>query len=257
MLKKFVALYDVHYGYERDSYRHKKPMHDERAMNVALQFVSDFKPDHIVLGGDILDCGAISHHNRKKPGQVDGLRVLEDARELQSKFIKELEKQENAKKSYITGNHEDWLNDLVDEMPGLEGLVDLRTVLQLDKDWDLKPQGGHVNLGKLTFIHGDQLRGGEYAAKAAVVAYERSIRFGHFHTYQVYTKTSALDIKQGRTGVIVPCLCSKDPKYGEGAPNRWVQGLNYGYIHHDGSYSDYVAIIVNGKTVINGKVYRG
>jgi UDP-2,3-diacylglucosamine pyrophosphatase LpxH len=257
-MKTFVSLFDLHYGYQRDSYRHKKPLHDLKAMDVALQFVSDFKPDHLVLGGDILDCGVISHHNRNKPGRTEGFRLRDDARELRTNFLDPLEAaNKKAKRYYITGNHEDWLEDMVDENPGYEGYTNLDRVLSLGAAWKVVPQGGHVNLGKLTFLHGDQLRGGEHVAKAAVVAYERSVRFGHFHTYQTYTKTSALDIKQGRTGIVVPCLCSKDPKYGEGAPNRWVQGLNFGWIHRDGSYTDYVAIIVNGRTVINGKEYKG
>jgi hypothetical protein len=256
-MKKFVALFDLHYGYERDSYRHKRPLHDLKAMSIALQFIADFKPHDIILGGDMLDCAAISHHNKNRPGRTEGLRVLSDAKELRDVFLTEIEKQRRARKSYIIGNHEDWLSDLVDAEPGLEGIVDLRTILSLGDNWRVIPQGGHLNLGKLTFIHGDQLRGGEHVAKAAVVAYERSVRFGHFHTFQAYTKTSALDIKQGRTGVVVPCLCTKDPKYGEGAPNRWVQGLNYGYIQSDGSYSDYIALIVNGRTIIEGKEYKG
>ena len=72
-----------------------------------------------------------------------------------------------------------------------------------------------------------------------------------------YCKTSALDIKQPKTGVVVPCLCSRSPKYGEGKPNRWVQGFNYGYIRPDGTYSDYVALIVEGRVIVNGKEYKG
>jgi predicted phosphodiesterase len=252
---KYVALYDVHYGYERKN-RHKVPLHDARALQLALKFIDDFKPDVIILGGDILDCGAISHHNTKKPGRTDGLRLLADARECRTHLLKPLEDSGAKKLIYITGNHEDWLNDVVDEMPGLDGLLDLKPLLELtDPRWQVIGQGGHVNLGKLTFIHGDQLSGGDHVAKAAVTAYERNIRFGHHHTYQVYTKTSALDIKEGRTGIAIPCLCSKDPKYGEGKANRWVQGFNYGYVFQDGAFADYTPLIINGRMVANGTVY--
>jgi len=256
-MRKFVALFDLHYGYERDSARHRRPLHDAKAMRVALQFLAAFKPHDIILGGDILDCGVISHHNQRRPGRTEGFRLLSDAKELRTAFIDEIEKQTQAKKYYIIGNHEDWLDDLIDTEPGLEGVVNLQSLLSLDDQWQIIPQGKHLNLGKLTFLHGDQLRGGEHVAKAAVIAYERSVRFGHFHTFQAYTKTSALDIKQGRSGVVVPCLCTKGPKYGEGAPNRWVQGFNYGYLSPDGSYSDYVALIVNGRAIVEGKEYRG
>ena len=135
-------------------------------------------------------------------------------------------------------------------------MFDIRKLLSLDSTWQVIPQGKGFNLGKLTFIHGDQISGGEHCAKAAVTTWERNVRFGHHHTYQVYTKTSALDIKLGRTGVAVPCLCTKDPKYGEGKANRWQQGFNFGYLLEDGTFRDYVALIIDGKAVVEGKVYR-
>lgn len=256
-MRSFISLFDLHYGYERDVYRHKKRLHDPKAMDIALQFVQDFKPDDLVLGGDMLDCGAIAHHNHGKPGRVEGFRVLADAKELRKEFLSELEKVKRTKFRYIVGNHEDWLNDIIDIEPGLEGLIDLKSILELDDRYEIIPQGKTTSLGKLLFMHGDQLRGGEHVAKAAVIAYERSVRFGHFHSHQTYTKTSALDIKLGKTGVIVPCLCTKGPKYGEGAPNRWAQGLNFGWVQKDGTFTDYVATIVNGRTTINGKTYKG
>ena len=53
-MEKFVALFDMHWGYERDGSRHKVPLHDQKAISVAMQFIEDFKPDHVILGGDTL-----------------------------------------------------------------------------------------------------------------------------------------------------------------------------------------------------------
>ena len=53
-MEKFVALFDLHWGWERVN-GHKKPLHDAKALAVALKFIADYKPDHIILGGDILD----------------------------------------------------------------------------------------------------------------------------------------------------------------------------------------------------------
>lgn len=254
-LTKFAFITDLHYGFERRN-GHKVPLHDIRAFNATLAFLKDFKPDTLIVGGDFLDCGSISHHNKHAKRSVEGLRLLSDADDLRAEVLDKLEALKPSKLVYIVGNHEDWIEDLIEENPGIEGLVDLKKMLRLDK-WQVVPQGGYYNLGKLTFLHGDQLSGGDHVAKAAVVAWERSIRFGHVHTYQTYTKVSPIDEKLARTGIAVPCLCTKGPKYGEGKANRWVQGFNYGFIHADGSYNDYVAIITNGKTCINGKVYRG
>jgi hypothetical protein len=253
--KKFLNLVDLHYGYERRN-GHKIALHDERAMDVALQFASDFKPDVLLLTGDILDCAAISHHNSNKPGRTEGMRIMDDAQGLNTNFINPLNHIMGKKqKVWIDGNHEAWLYDLEDAMPGLIGLLQPAQLLNLD-GYHVVPEGGHFDLGKLTFVHGNQLSGGEHIAKSAVTSWERSIRFGHHHTYQVYTKTTPVHNKLGKTGIAVPCLCTKDPKYGEGKANRWVQGINYGYVFNDGSYADDVALITTGRMVANGKIYR-
>lgn len=253
-----MAAFDLHYGYANKS-RHKIPLHDPKALDVFLQFVSDFQPHDIVLGGDILDCGAISHHNHKKPGKTEGLRLLSDAMGCTKEVVAPLEsmvKDKSALLTYHVGNHEDWINDLLDREPTLDGLLDLEVLLGLG-NWDIIPQGEASRLGKLHFVHGDQVRGGEHVAKAAVTYYERNIRFGHHHTYQAYTKTSALDVKQAKTGVSVPCLCRRDQPYGEGAPNRWAQGFLFGETYPNGDFQDFVAVLVDGKFVWNGKVYKG
>lgn len=255
-MTKFAALYDLHFGYERKN-GHKTPLHDSRAISCALQYLKDFQPDTLILGGDILDCNPISHHNKGKPGRTEGFRLLQDAQECVKEIIKPIEALGCKKKVFIYGNHEDWLNDLTDVEPALSGLLDIRELLQLDSSWEIIPQGGYFNLGKLTFIHGDQLSGGEHVAKSAVTSYERSIRFGHFHSYQVYTKCSPIDVKLARTGIAVPCLCHKGPKYGESKPNRWVQGFLSGYVFPDGTFSDTVSIVTNGRLVgPNGTIYR-
>lgn len=253
---KFLYTTDLHFGYERKG-GHRVALHDEKAWKAVLAFAKDFKPDIWILGGDMLDCGVISHHNHGKPGATEGLKLIADAKEGRELFIEPVEDIVGPKGElvYMIGNHEDWLTDLTDKIPALEGLIDVDSLLKL-KRWKIVPQGQAYILGKLTFVHGDTVKGGEHVAKNAVVNYERSIRFGHHHTFQVYTKNSALNYKNAKTGIAVPCLCNKDPKYGEGAPNRWVQGFNYGYVD-TGSYSDYVVVILDGRCVVNGKVYSG
>lgn len=255
-MEKFLFVSDAHYGYERRDGK-RVALHDSRAMNVALAFARDFKPDHVILGGDILDCGSISHHNHGKPGAVEGLKLLEDAKALRAAFIEPVEALKPKSLTYIVGNHEDWLTDLTNFIPALEGIVDVRSMLKLGPKWDVIPQGGIKKLGKTVFIHGDQIKGGEHSAKWATVAYEANVRFGHHHTAQMYSKTTDLETN-GHTGIAVPCLCTKNPSYGGGAPNRWMQGFLYGYVGGpNGAFGDYLAIIVNGVSIINGKVYKG
>lgn len=257
-MKKFMFCTDLHFGWERKG-GHKVPLHDIKALKCMLAFARDFKPDVFIVGGDFLDCSVISHHNHGKPGATEGLKLIEDARDLRRLALDPIEEIVGKKGElvYITANHEDWLTDLTDKIPALEGIIELRPLLKLDDRWNVIPQGGAYKLGKLTFIHGDTVKGGEHVAKNAVVNYERNIRFGHHHTMQQYSKASALDYKNAKSGWAIPCLCTKSPKYGEGAPNRWVQGFNFGYILDGGRFHDYVAVILEGKTVVGGKTYSG
>lgn len=254
-MKRFVALFDVHYGKERRGGRLVE-VHDPRALDAVLAFLSDFKPHSIILGGDFIDCGAVSHHHRGRPRLTEGLRLLEDFRSARTHILDPLEAAGASQLIYHIGNHEAWVDRLVDEYPGLEGVIDVASGLRLD-DWKVVPQGGFSKLGKLHFIHGDQLRGGDNPAKYAVNAFERSVRFGHFHRASLHSKINALDISDVRTGMGVPGLCRRNPGYGRGAPNGWSLGFLWGYVHPDGSFNDYLTHIVKNRFFANGKVYKG
>lgn len=261
-MERFLAVYDTHYGFEKRGSR-LSPLHDQRAIDVMLAFASDFKPHHLILGGDILDCGAVSHHNAGKPRKIEGLRLLKDSELAKQAMLDPLQrtvtrlKQGGNRRISIAGNHEDWVEDLIDKEPGLDGIVNPATLLGLEA-WENIPQGRGATLGpNLYFIHGDQIRGGEHAAKAAVLWCNRNVRLGHYHTHQTYTMTSAIDNELPKTGIVVPCLCTKDPKYNEGKPNKWNQGFLYGYLLPDGTFHDYVVTIIEGQAVVEGKIYRG
>lgn len=230
-----------------------------RAIAPIFQFMEDWQPSAFVFGGDQLDLGEISHWNKSRRLSMEGLRLIDTIQGFHREVMTEVEQRlpQDATKIFHLGNHEDWLLDLVEENPALEGIIDLDQQLHLTAQrWKMIPQGKVSRLGKLFFAHGDQIKGGEHVAKAAVTHFQRSIRFGHHHTYQAFTNTSALDARDVHTGVSVPCLCRRDLKYGEGKPNRWVNGFLWGTIFPDGSFTDQVTLIVDGKFSANGKTYR-
>lgn len=253
-MKRFVSLWDLHYGYER-KHGKTKPLHDGKTLSIAKQFIDDFKPHYVICGGDMLDCAAISHHNDRKPGRVEGLRLFRDAEGLREELLDFLEAR-RIERIFLKGNHEAWLDQLVEAVPGLAGYVEAEVILGLDK-WKVIPQGEKYRLGKLVFKHGDTISGGEHMAKSAVISSERSIRFGHLHTYAVYTKLSDVDLSQKHTGVSMPCMCRKGPGYGKGRANKWINGFGFGYVQDNGNFTDYVPIVIGGQTVIEGKLYRG
>lgn len=253
--RRYVALWDIHWGYERRG-GHKIPIHNPKSLSAVLAFLADFRPHTLIWGGDILDLGAISHHNKNNRRAVEGLRVLEDAQEAKLWMAEARDAcEKGAAEVFIKGNHEDWLEDILDDYPGLEGVLSVEALLNLTGA-KVVAQGGSYRLGKCWFIHGDQFRGGgSNVAKKAVEVYGRNVRFGHFHKYEAYSKFSAVDESDVKTGICVPSLCTRGPKYLEGAPNQWSNGFLYGYLHPDGTFTDYVPVIVNGRFSALGKTY--
>lgn len=261
-MERYIFVVDSHYGSEKRGTK-LSPLHDQSAIDAMLAFAEDFKPHHLVLGGDILDCGVVSHHNSKSPRKVEGMRLAEDAQMAKKRLITPLEATVSRlhrggnRKIWIPGNHEDWIEDLLDKNPGLEGLVDPINLLGLGA-YEHTEYGKTASLSKqLNFCHGDTVKGGENVAKTAVQHYLSNIRFGHHHTFQSFTMTSPVDAELPRNATAVPCLCTKDPKYNEGKPNRWAQGFLYGYLHPNGNFNDYVALIINGRFIANGKEFHG
>lgn len=260
-MERFIAVFDPHYGFEKRRGR-LSPLHDQRAVDALLAFSSDFKPHHIILGGDILDCGAVSHHNHGKPRAIEGMRLIKDAEIAKKELIVPLERtaarphRGRGRRVYLIGNHEDWLSQLLDKEPGLEGLVDAPALLDVE-DYEVLDQGEVAKFGHLHFIHGDTVGSVENVAKAAVTNYDVSIAFGHHHTAQVFTKTSAITTELPKQGIAVGCLCHKAPLYGKLRPNRWCQGFLSGVIMDDGYFFAHHTNIIDGRCVVGGKEYKG
>jgi hypothetical protein len=254
---RYVFSPDKHVGFERVN-GVTQPMHNMRAIGAMLEFARDFKPHGWVEGGDQLDLGVIGHWNKTKKLSLEGLRVQKDLNIYGTEVMAPVEEIGPVDLWWLMGNHEEWLNQLADENPGLAELLDIRQLLHLeDRGWTYIPQGHYIDLGRLRFLHGDTISGGDNVAKNAVVEHNKNIRFGHFHTYQTYTKHSPVDAAVTKSGVAVPGLTNRGPAYGKNRANKWQLGFNYGYIFPDGSYTDYTPIIIDGKFAANGRVYRG
>lgn len=254
--QKFCFLPDIHYGFETGVDRRRTPIHSTRCLDLVGSFLGDFKPDVLIFGGDSLDLGAISHHNRTRKRSIEALRIQEDAREFARKVLLPFEAAADATdRRFLIGNHERFLQDVVEDYPGLEGVLSVESLLPL-YSYDVIPLGGFTRLGKLFFCHGDQLKGGQNHAKATVTTYNRSLRYGHFHTFQAATRTDPLDVTDFHTAISVPALCDRGPGYGRGAANAWINGFCWGHVHPDGSFSDHITILPQrGKVTINGKKY--
>lgn len=259
-MEKFIYSPDKHVGWEQTR-EGLRPLHDEKAINAMIRFAQDFQPDVWIEGGDNMDYGPISHWLAGQKKSIQGLDLRKDAKTYSRLVLDPVNEimsrrsKSKKRKVWMIGNHEAWAYQFGEENPGAASLVDPTQLLELN-DWEIIDQGKHTSLGKLVVIHGDTLSG-QNPAKVAVDRWGHSVMFGHFHTHQVQPKHELIDVEQPKVAWAIPGLCNKNPIYMKNKPNQWMKGFAYGWVQDDGSFQVNVPIYVNGRFVIDGKVYRG
>lgn len=257
-IKKFVAVGDLHVGWEKNTAGKLVPTHNITAWDAFEEFVEDYQPDIFLLMGDVLHAGEISHWERNKKLATEGRKLSRAIKCFKESYLDELWLPEHCQKIFVEGNHDKWIRDIAEDYPGLEGLLDPADLYGLRAEgWECHPMGTTIRLGKLDFIHGENiLLRGDYAYNA-VVDRERSVRIWHTHSYKAATKNSSVDAKEVKTGVCVPGMCNRAPSYGGKAPNKWSHGFLYGCLAPNGYFTDQVVMITDRGFWLNGKQYRG
>jgi len=105
--KTYIIVGDVHV-----------PEQDNIAINSVLKLMDDVKFDGIINLGDYLNLACVSHWNENKHKTLEGKRLKNDyvaGNALLDEFDKRLPK--NAEKYYLMGNHEEWINQLIEKYP--------------------------------------------------------------------------------------------------------------------------------------------
>ena len=244
------------------------PHQDIFSLRAVLRFLEDFQPTEVNLLGDAMNMDAIDHWLRDK----GNLRALEGKRLVagyewfaQDVLLKVEEAVPKAHKVYMGGNHEDWVNIVIDRDPSLEGLVEPEIVLKLaQRNWEWIPylvrKGGSVTrgmkqYGKLLAFHGDYTN--KYHAAKTADTFSRSCVYGHTHDVQSYTKVTVDDYKGYHTAQSIGCLCDVSPAFMQGRQNRWVNAFGILYVRPDGMYNLYVPHIIRGQFTFGGKTYDG
>lgn len=241
-MKKIVALYDIHVPFNID-------------LNPVFEFVQDFKPDVVILGGDIHDWTSVCHWISDQSRALDGGTVFENYQELREVVLNPLKRASpHSKKIYITGNHEDWLRKAGEMQPNGRQYWGLEDNLK-DVGIKIVPINIAYEANKnLVYIHGVYVN--EFHAKKTVLAYHTSVIYSHTHDVQSYTMVSPVNITHFYKASSVGCLCNLNPHYNQNRPNKWVNGFNFCYVNDDGSFHDTQVIIVKNKFWANGRFYK-
>jgi hypothetical protein len=244
-LLKVMAVFDLHY-----------PKHDDVLWNAMLDFIADAQPDVFIFGGDNLDCTPVSHwlENTRRPLELQ--RLVQDYRGFVSDILRPLTAvlPHTARKVWLHGNHEAWIDKYLDKHPEVEGLIEIENNLPLE-DWEVLRYGEVFNIGKMHVTHGTYTNL-HHAHKTAQV-YGRNMVYGHLHTCQVHTMTTPLD-SHSHMALAVPCACNMNPDYAKNRPNSWVTGFLWAYVYKNGYFNAYPVIATSGAFVApNGVFYDG
>ncbi len=252
-ITRAVSLFDIHH-----------PLVDWPTLNAALDFMNRERVDIVVLGGDNLDCGPISRHTKGKPMLRPRGQMKADLDSFNTKVLTPIEKairrnHKEAIKVWLTGNHEDWAAQLIEEQPELEGLLDFPAYLNLARrGWTVKGQGEAFKHGHLKWLHGDTLSGnGITACKRALDTYVESVIFGHFHTAASATKVLPMDHSQkGKWQAwTMGCVGRLDHAYLKKAPTGWLNQIGITEFYGSGMFTHYPCTVIKGSFAYGGKVF--
>ncbi len=240
---KFVMLNDVH-------------VPDNIPLDNVFRFIEDYKPDYMLLVGDIVNNDPFSHWDRNSPMRFKHMpepkAYYEDCNKT---FYDPLRKAvgSTCKLVHWIGNHEFWSNKAIGEMPEGKGYWEVENNIRNVDLW--VESKGIANLGKLHFIHGDILKGGANLTKRMVQLFHRNIRFGHAHHLEEASQTNPLDVKDMHTARCCGTLQNINPHYMKGMPTNWINCFTYGVVFPSGNFFDHTTVITNNSFLANGKVY--
>jgi len=161
------------------------PSHDEVALRLAVECCEAAGVTHVILNGDIADCGPASRHEgKRRRATLDEGSLMESIEPGRWLY-----KWARTRPSILLlGNHEGWVERLIDESPELKG-TPTTTLMGLPADgdgWDVLPSGSRIRLGSRCWEHGDGMfksgSGGQNPGnRIKTLAPDQTTSVGHLH----------------------------------------------------------------------------
>ena len=282
--KLAIILPDIQAGYRRYEDGSMDPLHDESALNIALQIIKDTKPDQVILNGDNLDLPQFGKYAQESTFA----QTLNATLDYVHQFLAQIRANApDTKIVYLAGNHElrlsKYIMQYAEKLYGVrqagttEKVLTIPFLLNLaDVECEYKsgyPASEYWINNRLKAIHGKVVRPAGKTAAAIVGAEETSTLFGHVHRHEYAARTA--HNYSGARFVIAQsfgCLARIDgavPSYGSGVDEmtdmpiknweNWQQGIGAVYYQEGDAPFDTQQITIqthNGyQTRFNGKLY--
>jgi len=251
-VKKVILLPDFHH-----------PYHNKKAVKAVFEFIKWFKPDEVNILGDAMNMNFANHWKIKEQDHeyFEKVTVKGNYETFDNDILTPIENliPRGCKKTYLGGNHEDWVNIITRKDRRFRGIVEPELVLNLAKrNWEWIPyiqenKRGIKQYGKLLAFHG--LYTNKYHAQKTADTFSKSCIYCHTHDIQSYTKITVDDDRGFHTAQSIGCLCNLSPEFLKGRMNRWVNSFAILYVRDDGNYNTYVPVIIDGKFTFAGRTF--
>lgn len=236
--KRVGILSDIHFPYS-----------DLKALNAAVKYLVKYKPDTIILNGDIIDCYQLSNFE-KDPRQRSFKYELDMLREF---FVQMRKLFPKSRIVYKLGNHEErYEKKILQRVPEFVDIemFNFGTVIKA-RDFDVELVGNKrvIRVGKLNVLHGHELPRGMAApvnpARGLFLRTKASTLGAHHHQVSEHTES---DLNGNLIGCwSTGCLCDLTPHY---MPiNKYGHGFaTVDVLNNAGDFR------VNNIKIINGEV---
>ncbi len=276
-----VVLPDMQCGYFRNAAGELEPLHDEAAIDVALQIVRAAHPSMVVLLGDNLDGCELGRYRYSPAFAATTQATIDYLATLAGRLRAAAP---GARIVWLAGNHEERLvNYVLDNARAAFGLrqgntpkgwpvLSIPHLCRLD-DHQVEYLPGYPAsevwiTPSFRAIHGDRVRSKGSTAHAYLPDVRTSVVYGHVHRIEAAYSTRHDHGGPVTVGAFSPgCLARTDgvvPSHGQGVdldgrplprPENWQQGCAVIVTHDDGTY-DYEQIhIRNGHASWRGHTY--
>ena len=251
-MKRAVVFPDQHY-----------PIHDVKAVNVALQVLEKANPDIFINLGDVGEFESVSSHKykrRKRPPLEFQLPLIDkdiaDVNKELDRVDAVLDKV-GCKERYICqGNHDEWLDRFVMENPYLTDYTFKKAIKLDERGYKYYPAGKYLKIGRMNFYHGHHFAGINHT-RNHLLRLGANVMYGHHHDLQQSSVTHLDGVKSAWS---IGCL--KDMTSEQ---NRWLGGRQHNWSHafavvdyfDKGLFTVHVINIIEGRTSLWGKLIEG
>lgn len=231
------------------------PFNDKKAWSLVLDVARGWKPDTIVLLGDLADFYAVSFHPKSPARKAN----LEHEVAAVNEALDQIDALGARRKVFCAGNHERRLERyLAQNAPALWGMMNLQQIFRIKErgGWEWVEYMQHTRVGNTFFTHdfGDCGMNAHNTARQTMGA---PVVIGHTHRLSMsYVTRADGEVISGAMFGHLLDLESVD-YLSRGKAGNWTLGFGIGHITTDGRMHTHGVPIMNYRAVVDGVVYEG